>query len=285
MQRKLPRLYGGRPIDVSSQGLWIPSITSQNLVMNSNEVKAAICEPLLLLIPRYGPQLGSVSAPIVSRASLHAKSKCIRASFIDDHFPTMKKRTAASYMKIIQQHPKYLIERLAKHGDIVINRWKKKSQVRRQALLLEAIPNICQERWVILRHRFTPEGKEIPPINSDGQMEPRSLETQDHLLLNWLSLEVLKTNPAVLFALLYNRTVYSPQDWASFDSRQLDSPFFCRHFDVEFSAKCDVMYGLEYGEVVDWKAGPAHRADILGFPKASCSRVSSLFDGFTSQSC
>ncbi|TGO53076.1 hypothetical protein BCON_0130g00210 [Botryotinia convoluta] len=115
---------------------------------------------------------------------------------------------------------------------------------------------------------FTSEGTQIPPINSDGEMELRSLETRHQLLLHWLSLEVLKTNPAVLFALLYNRTVYAPQDWASFDSRQLNGSFLCGHFDVDFSAKCIVMYGLRYGEVVDWKAGPAHRADILGFPKA-----------------
>lgn len=28
------------------------------------------------------------------------------------------------------------------------------------------------------------------------------------------------------------------------------------------------MYGPRYGELVDWQAGPAHRADILGFPRA-----------------
>ncbi|TEY71587.1 hypothetical protein BOTCAL_0090g00140 [Botryotinia calthae] len=116
------------------------------------------------------------------------------------------KQFAASYMKRIQQHRKYLIEILAKHGDIIINRWKKKGQDKRQALLLEAIPNLCEKRWIIPCHGFTSEGKDIPPINSDGQMEMRSRETRHHFLLNWLNLEVLKTNPVVLFALLCNRT-------------------------------------------------------------------------------
>ncbi|KAF5869114.1 uncharacterized protein Bfra_011657 [Botrytis fragariae] len=154
------------------------------------------------------------------------------------------------------------------YGDIIVNRWKKKSQDKRQSLLLEAIPNLCEKRWIIPRHGFTPEGKQFPPINIDGQMELRLLEIYHQLLLHWLSSEVLKTNPAVLFALLYNRTVYAPQDWASFDSRQLNSSFLFRHFDVDFSATCIVMYGLGYRQVVDWKAGPGHRADILGFPKA-----------------
>ncbi|TGO67344.1 hypothetical protein BOTNAR_0044g00260 [Botryotinia narcissicola] len=116
------------------------------------------------------------------------------------------KQIAASYINVIQQDREYLMDSLAKYGNIIVNRWKKKSQDKRQALLLEAIPNLCKKRWIIPRHGFTPEGKEIPPINSDGQMELRSLETRNHLLLNWLNLEVLKTNPAVLFALLHNRT-------------------------------------------------------------------------------
>lgn len=178
------------------------------------------------------------------------------------------KQIAASHVNFIHRDRKYLIERLAKYGDIIINRWKKKSQDKRQSLLLEAIPNLCEKRWIIPRHGYTAEGTGIPPINSDGQMELRSVEIRHQLLLHWLNLEVLKTNPSILFALLYNRTVYAPQDWASFDSRQFNGSFSCGHFDVDFSAKSIVMYGLRYGEVVDWKAGQAHRADILGFPKA-----------------
>ncbi|MCJ1400200.1 hypothetical protein MMC11_003404 [Xylographa trunciseda] len=82
-------------------------------------------------------------------------------------------------------------------------------------------------------------------------------------------MEVLVMNPAVLFALLHNRTAYPLQDWATFDGRQLILSWACAHFDVQFSGKCVIMYGPKYGELVDWQAGPAHRADIIGFPKAS----------------
>jgi hypothetical protein len=75
-------------------------------------------------------------------------------------------------------------------------------------------------------------------------------------------------NPAVLFALLHNRTAYPPQDWATFDGRQLILSWACGHFDIEFSGKCVIMHGPRYGELIDWQAGPAHRADIIGFPKA-----------------
>ncbi|KAF7950103.1 hypothetical protein EAE96_007401 [Botrytis aclada] len=255
MQRKFPRLYGGCTID-ASQGLGFSHTDSKYGFAYIEEVKAAICNPPCTCAD-------CEQGYYTCEEQMHP-AWFYRRSLSSDE----AKKVAASYMNVIQQDRKYLIERLAKYGDIIVNRWKKKSQVKLQSLLSEAIPNVCDKRWIIPRHGFAPESTQIPPINSEGEMQLRSLETRHQLLLHWLSLEVLKTNPAVLFALLYNRTVYAPQDWASFDSRQLNSSFICGFFDVDFSAKCVVMYGLRYGEVVDWKAGPAHRADILGFPKA-----------------
>lgn len=49
------------------------------------------------------------------------------------------------------------------------------------------------------------------------------------------------TNPAVLFALLYYRTAYSPEYWAAFDSRQLNMGWAAGLFDVDFLAKCVIM--------------------------------------------
>src|SRR5437762_10940873 len=99
-------------------------------------------------------------------------------------------------------------------------------------------------------------------------LDKRSLIRRCQLFLSWLSLEVLKTNAAVLFGLLHNRTAYTLQDWTPYDSRQLIPSWACGHFNVEYSSKCVVMYGRKYGELVDWQEGPAHRADIMGFPRA-----------------
>lgn len=159
------------------------------------------------------------------------------------------------------QSREYLVQRLATHGDIIIKRWKKNSSEKRQKLLVEAVPDICQERWVIPQYTFTPE------FENRG-VGRRSMETRRQLLVPWFNVEVLKSNPAVLFALLHNRTAYLPQDWTTFDARQLILGWASGIFDVEFSSKCVVMYGAKYGEVVDWEADPAHRSDIIGFPKA-----------------
>ncbi|MCJ1436970.1 hypothetical protein MMC27_006353 [Xylographa pallens] len=142
-----------------------------------------------------------------------------------------------------------------------MNRWKKKSQEKRRALLAETIPELEEHRWLIPRYCFMPESKR-------GGIEERPWARRCQLLLHWLSLEALVMNPAVLFALLHNRTAYSPQDWATFDGRQLILGWALGYFNVQYSGKCVVMYGANYGELVDWEAGPAHRADVIGFPKA-----------------
>ncbi|PMD57413.1 uncharacterized protein K444DRAFT_615869 [Hyaloscypha bicolor E] len=168
---------------------------------------------------------------------------------------------AARHIKDAEQERQYLLQRLASHADTIVNRWKKKSRAKRQALLAGAIPELYEHRWLIPRYSYMPESKR-------GGLEGRNWARRCQLLLPWLSLEVLKMNPAVFFALLHNRTAYPPQDWATFDGRQLILSWACGHFDVEYSGKCVIMYGPRYGELVDWQASSAHRADIVGFPKA-----------------
>jgi hypothetical protein len=94
------------------------------------------------------------------------------------------------------------------------------------------------------------------PIHSPSQSRRRQL------LLPWLNWEVLRTNPAVLFALLQHGSVYPPQDWAAFDYSQLTLSWACGWLDFDDSAWCVMMYGPRYGDCVDWKAGAAHYVDI-----------------------
>lgn len=171
------------------------------------------------------------------------------------------KRVAAAHIRDAQQERQYLLQRLASHADIIMNRWKKKSRVKRQALLAETIPELYEHRWLIPRYCYTPESR------LGGQVD-RAWVRRCQLLVPWLSLEVLKMNPMILFALLHNRTAYPLQDWATFDGRQLILSWAMGYFDLNYSAKCVIMYGPRYGELVDWQAGSAHREDIIGFPKA-----------------
>ncbi|KAL5330279.1 hypothetical protein ACEPPN_003805 [Leptodophora sp. 'Broadleaf-Isolate-01'] len=177
---------------------------------------------------------------------------------LSDHEATT---LASKYVYQAEGDRQYLLKCLSSHGDIIMSRWKKKSKDKRQALLSEEVPDLCEERWIIPRYCYMSESQ-------TGGLKVRSRRRRYQLLQHWLSMEVLKSNPAVLFALLRNRTAYTLQEWATFDGRQLILSWACGHFDNEFNKKCVIMHGSKYGELVEWEPGPAHRADILGFPKA-----------------
>ncbi|KAI1088336.1 hypothetical protein F5B19DRAFT_486016 [Rostrohypoxylon terebratum] len=155
-----------------------------------------------------------------------------------------------SYMKDINEcMGYYLADRLKSHADLFMNRWKKRSQEGRRTVLMEAAPYLADSSFFIVRHR-----DEIS----------KTLQ----LLVPWLNVDILKTNPEVLFALLHYRVAYQPQDWAAFDSSQLDFGWGLGSFDIDFCNKHMVMHGPQYGTLVDWEEDAAHRVDILGFPRA-----------------
>jgi hypothetical protein len=176
-----------------------------------------------------------------------------------------------------------LTTRIDGFGDVLLSRWKKRSQAKREALLKEAAPELEEDQWLLPRYSYMRERLYI---------HERSPTRKRQLLLPWLNVRVMKTNPAVLFALLHYRTAYAPQLWAAFDSRQLTLGWAAGWFDVDFSAKCVVMYGHQYGSLVDWEREAAHRGDTLGFPRAIlvleaqaylmevlCSIVEKILDG------
>ncbi len=117
-------------------------------------------------------------------------------------------RIAAEYVRDAKQDRQYLQERLASHGDIIVNRWKKKSREKREALLVQTAPELYESRWIIPRYCYMPESK---LVGLGGRTQMR----RSQLLLHWLNRDILKSNPSTLFALLHNRTAYPPQDWAA----------------------------------------------------------------------
>ncbi|EPE32902.1 hypothetical protein GLAREA_05914 [Glarea lozoyensis ATCC 20868] len=175
--------------------------------------------------------------------------------------PMLVQEIISDHVQQSESDRQYLTKRLESHGDLIMSRWKKKARGKREEILVKAIPEICLYRFINPLFCYTGAHKKTG-------MGERTEKHRKQLLLHWFNVEVLKTSPAVLFALLHNRTVYPLQDWAPFDQRQLILSWACGHFDVKFSPMCVVMYGSEYGKVVDWDAESAHRADIVGFPKA-----------------
>ncbi|KAI0206374.1 hypothetical protein F4808DRAFT_407057 [Astrocystis sublimbata] len=148
--------------------------------------------------------------------------------------------------------------RLAAHADVVMSQWRKRSQEKREALLRAAAPDMSDTPWT------------IPLCSFPGRrsIEDRTSTLRYRRLLPWLNMEVLKKNPAVLYALLHYRTIYPPQSWAAFDSKKLTNSWATGLLDVDHSSKCVVMHGTRYGDLATWEEAAAHRGDILGFPRA-----------------
>ncbi|KAI4862384.1 hypothetical protein F4820DRAFT_430728 [Hypoxylon rubiginosum] len=169
------------------------------------------------------------------------------------------RRAVQSYTRQINESREHLAGRLKSYADFLMSRWRKRSQEKRQALLAEVAPDLETSPWINIRYSYMHERRLI---------DSRSQRRRRQLLAPWLNVEILKTNPAVLYALLHYRVTYPPQDWAAFDSRQLTLSWACGWLDVDFSDKCVIMYGPRYGSLVNWEEAPVHRADFLGFPRA-----------------
>lgn len=159
------------------------------------------------------------------------------------------------FVKNIHEGREWLLMRLDVSTDVLMSRWKKMSVSKRQEILMS--PDVAQILWTNVDH---------PRWHS---WEARDLAHKCQMLLPWLSVETFKSIPTLLFALLHYRTMHHPRDWATFDFKQITSGWAYGHFNAHYSPKAVVIHGEDYGKLVDWDKGSAHRGDILGFPRAS----------------
>ncbi|KAJ0305146.1 hypothetical protein COL516b_005376 [Colletotrichum fioriniae] len=122
-------------------------------------------------------------------------------------------KTASTYVKAVQESRKYITNRLSSHADLLMSRWRKRSREKHRELLHKAVPKLEESQWTNSRYGYSDE---------KFQFGERNLQRQRQLLVPWLNVEVLKTSPAILFALLHYRTLYPPKDFAPLDCRQME---------------------------------------------------------------
>ncbi|KAF9881572.1 hypothetical protein CkaCkLH20_00718 [Colletotrichum karsti] len=169
-------------------------------------------------------------------------------------------RVSSHFVRQASEAKDHVAERLSLHADLLMNRWRKRSQEKRRQLLHDVAPELEEKQWIVPRHVYE--------VGWNQKPNDRTPERRRHLLLPWLSVEGLTTNPTLLFALLYYRSRYPLYDWAAYDSRQLELSWQSGHFDLCHAASCVVMYGPRYGAIVDWDEKQAHTGHIIGFPRA-----------------
>lgn len=168
-------------------------------------------------------------------------------------------RIATDYTQNAQHDRDVLLKLLRDHGDLLVSRWKKKKPDKRAAILTAASPELNQEDGVYsLYHRL-----------NECWEAARDPVARIQLLLPWLTISILKTNPNALFALLHHRTAFAPHEWAPSDNKQLTISWAHPHFELQFTTLCVTMHGPDYGrQIVNFDLDAIHRQDIIGFPRA-----------------
>lgn len=169
------------------------------------------------------------------------------------------RRIASEYTQEAQRDRDALLKLLRDHSDLLVSRWKKKNPVKRVAILTAASPELNQDDWVYsLYYRV-----------DESCWAARDPVARTQLLLPWLTISTLKTNPNALFALLHYRSAFAPHEWAPYDNKQLTISWSQAHFDLQFTTLCVMMHGPTYGrQIVNFDLDAIHRQDIIGFPRA-----------------
>lgn len=128
---------------------------------------------------------------------------------------------------------------LLNHADVLLARWNKKgrlgTQQKRQDLLKTAAPDLPESSVFLLSWGYGLCVERMAIMS-------RCPRAQHKLLLPWLTVDLLKTHPDALFALLHHRTVHGPEEWAAFDCLQLEKHFLNGDFDTDWSSKAMVMH-------------------------------------------
>ncbi|TGO58334.1 hypothetical protein BCON_0056g00260 [Botryotinia convoluta] len=88
------------------------------------------------------------------------------------------------------------------------------------------------------------------------------------LPLEYLNVEALADDPALLLSLIFNRGNHHPSEYVAFDSSQIDHEWSIGHVWAVYHPDYVIMYGQRYGDLTEWDKNAAHRNDIIGFPRA-----------------
>ena len=142
------------------------------------------------------------------------------------------------------------------HGNTILSRWKKKSRDKREACLLQVDQQLYPHQWFLPRYAY---------------QFPHWTEARKHRkswLLPYLNLEALKKEPFRLLGLLHNRVVYSPEQWAPYDNKQIKLGWEYGALDSPYCSGSIIMHGPHYGEITEWDKAAAHRWASIGYPRA-----------------
>ncbi|KAI8943314.1 hypothetical protein NX059_001334 [Plenodomus lindquistii] len=161
-------------------------------------------------------------------------------------------------VKDMNESRTYLREAIHRAGDQILNRWRKRTQPKRAALLRQVEPDLPEHKGLIAELDYS----------GMSWQEGRATKYRKYHLIPYLDIDTLIRSPSTLIGLLNARAKHSAEDWAPFDYEQLRSAWGLGLLAAQFNAGTVQMYGPGYGTLTRWEKVAAHRFDTIGFPRA-----------------
>lgn len=118
----------------------------------------------------------------------------------------------------------FLRHAISKHGNTIVNRWKKRSVFKRTSLLKEIFPGIAHRKHELLEKNY------FEPWHRGREKE------RNFYMATYLTLDQLTSEPMRLLSLLHARTKHDPEEWVAWDVLQTEPGWLTGKFEVEY---CD----------------------------------------------
>lgn len=189
--------------------------------------------------------------------------------------------SARSYVDRANRDQQHLRNKLRLFGDALASTWQALSPSQRAHTVQQSQPQLYQHK--------DPEARLLLGLEKPGKttgmealeamiagraiddFKPAQLTTSQRnaLLLPYLNVDSLASDPFRLLSLLHHRSASKLEDWVSFDADQLRPGFQHGFLADQFNRKCIIMHGSEYGRLVDWQKEACHNFLMVGYPLAT----------------
>ena len=148
---------------------------------------------------------------------------------------------------------------LLSHGERVNTRWLNKANYKRRKFITRLRKGMYANEDALLE------------ILNDEKVCPDDMSTRDFrdvFLLPYITVEALSTHGSRLLRLLHHRAFHAPEEWVTFDNRQLHAGWSVFALDEKFCPGCIIMHGKSYGKWTPFDATAVHNGDSYGAPRA-----------------
>ena len=212
--------------------------------------------------------------PQFKTASMPGQDPSLVVEQVDDVKASLKAKTLA---ELAEKDRRQLQAKISQHGDAIKKKWKKISQEKRRSVILEAQPTLYEKKWPELRAMFGynrgPFSGSIHRIDARDTQRLAELLAHNKKLKNgsltpFLNVETLTEDPMRLLALLHYRSEYDLQDFVMLDAFQMRASVENGNLSREYNENCVILFGDEYGKLVQWNRAQCHRWNCIAYLRA-----------------